>query len=176
MKYTEAQSPLLGYGFGKPFLQPEVLPDIAQADPYYLYIPHNNVFWIWMRLGPLGFGALWYLIGTGIVCGCLIARRLKNPELQLFAIFAVAAVVMEVIVAYSDYQFYFYRNVIYVGVVLGVLFRLPAIARAESPEESAEPDSEPEDGDASKRKSNPRGYLLSASLLLPQPEPVLYRR
>ena len=160
LKFTEAQSPILGYGFGKPFLQPEVLPDISVGDPYYLYIPHNNVLWIWMRLGPLGFAALWYLIGTAIVCGCLIGRRLKNPELQLFAIFAVAALVMEVIVAYSDYQFFFYRNVIYVGVVLGVLFKLPAIARAESPEESAEPDTEPEAGtEASKRKSNPRGYL-----------------
>jgi hypothetical protein len=171
LKYTEAQSPLLGYGFGKPFLQPEMLPDIAQADPYYLYIPHNNVLWIWMRLGPLGFAALWYLIGTALICGCLIAKRLKNPELRLFAIFAVAALVMEVLVAYSDYQFYFYRNIIYIGIVLGVLFKLPAIARDESPEESAEPDSEPkEDGESNKRKPNPRGSLLYASLPLTQPQ------
>jgi hypothetical protein len=140
LKYTEAVSPLLGYGFGKPFLQPQMLPDVSQLDPYYLYIPHNNVLWIWMRLGPLGFAALWNLIGTGIVCGCLIARRLRNRELQLFAIFAVSAVVMEVIVAYGDYQFYFYRNMIYIGITLGVLLKLPAIARAASPEESAEPD------------------------------------
>ena len=29
LKYTESLSPLLGYGFGKPFLQPDVLPNVA---------------------------------------------------------------------------------------------------------------------------------------------------
>jgi hypothetical protein len=168
LKYTETQSPLLGYGFGKPFLQPQVLPDVEQIDPYYLYIPHNNVLWIWMRLGPLGYLALWYLLGTAIVGGSIIARRLKNPELQLFAIFTVAAVVMEVIVAYSDYQFFFYRNVIYIGIALGVLFKLPAIARAESPDELAELDVDLE-ADASKKpkpRLNTRGALLYSSLPL----------
>ena len=172
LKFTESQSPILGYGFGKPFLQPQVLPDVAQIDPYYLYIPHNNILWIWMRLGPLGYFALWNLIGSGIVFGCLIARRLKNPELRTFAIFTVAALVMEVIVAYSDYQFYFYRNVIYVGILLGTLLKLPAIARAMSPEESAEPDYEPESGDATKAKPRPRGTVLYGPLPLSLPLPV----
>lgn len=130
LKYTEAQSPLLGFGFGKPFMQPVVLPNVVDLDPYYLYIPHNNVLWVWMRLGPLGFGALWYLIGSAIVTGCLIARKLKNPQLRFFAIFAIATMVMEVILAYGDYQFFFYRNMIFVGVILGVLMKLPAIERA----------------------------------------------
>ena len=130
LKYTEAQSPIIGYGFGKPFLQPVMLANVLELDPYYLYIPHNNVLWIWMRLGPLGYGALWYLIGSALIAGCLIARRLHDQQLRFFAIFAVAAVVMEVILAYGDYQFFFYRNMIFVGVILGVLMKLPAIERA----------------------------------------------
>jgi hypothetical protein len=171
LKYTEAVSPLLGYGFGKPFLQPQVLPDVSQLDPYYLYIPHNNVLWIWMRLGPLGFAALWYLIGTAIVCGCLIARRLGNPELRLFAIFSVSALVMEVIVAYGDYQFYFYRNMIYIGIALGVLLKLPAIARAASPEEPAEPDGELETPDVRKHKTVAPRALYYAPLPLAETAP-----
>ncbi|PWT75707.1 MAG: hypothetical protein C5B60_05015 [Chloroflexi bacterium] len=168
LKYTEAQSPLLGYGFGKPYLQPDVLPNVEQLDPYYLYIPHNNVLWIWMRLGPLGYLALWYLIGMAVVCGCIIARRLKNPELQLFAIFTVAVAVIEVIVAYSDYQFFFYRNIIYFGIVLGVLFKLPAIAHAEATDESAEPDADLGEDSARSPKPglNTRGALLYGSLPL----------
>ena len=130
LKYTESQSPIFGYGFGKPFLQPIVLPNVVELDPYYLYIPHNNVLWMWMRLGPVGFAALWYLIGSAVVTGCLIARRLKNTQMQFFAIFAIAALVMEVILAYGDYQFFFYRNMIFVGVLLGVLMKVPAIERA----------------------------------------------
>jgi hypothetical protein len=134
LKFTEKTSPILGYGFGRPFLQPVVLPNVVDLDPYYLFIPHNNVLWVWMRMGPLGFAALWYLFGSAIVAGCMIVRRLKDPQLQFFAIFTLAAVVMEVILAYGDYQFFFYRNMIYVGIALGVLMKLPAIERAASGE------------------------------------------
>ena len=75
-----------------------------------------------------GFGCAWVRsdsalsgisIGSAIVAGCMIVRGLRNPQLQFFAIFTLALVMMEVILAYGDYQFFFYRNMIYVGVALG---------------------------------------------------------
>jgi hypothetical protein len=126
LKYTVKLNPM-GLGFGKPFLQPVLLPDLSSLDPVYNYIPHNTIYWVWMRLGPIGYLALWYLFGSIIVSGSIIARKLKDTYLQLFAIFIVAMVVMEIIVAFADYQLSFYRNVIYVGMLAGVLMRLPAI-------------------------------------------------
>jgi hypothetical protein len=177
LKFTESQSPLLGYGFGKPFIQTVPLPNVSQIDPYYLYIPHNNVLWVWMRLGPIGFGALWYLIGTAIVTGCLIARRLRNPHLQFFAIFAIAAVMMEVILAYGDYQFFFYRNMIFIGITLGVLLKLPAIERASL----GEPEPKKIDTDFSldetPKRAKPRTRArLSVPMALPSPAPAAFTR
>jgi hypothetical protein len=57
----------------------------------------------------------------------MIARQLKDTYLQLIAMYIVAMVVMEIIVAFADYQLSFYRNVIYVGILAGVLMRLPSI-------------------------------------------------
>lgn len=131
LKYTERQNPLLGMGFGKPFLMPEPLPNISDGDPYYNYIPHNTIYWVWMRLGPIGFFALWFLFGSFIVRGCVIARRLKDPYLQLVAIYTVAVVIMEVIVAFADYQLFFYRNVIYLGLLVGMLLKLPSFDEKE---------------------------------------------
>lgn len=132
LKFTEKQSPITGYGFGKPFLQPLLLPNIQDLDPYYLYIPHNNVLWIWMRLGPLGYLALWYLFGAAIVRGTQMIRRLKDPLLQYMAIFTVATIFIEVPLAYGDYQFFFYRNIIYIGILLGVLVKLPQLDATEA--------------------------------------------
>ncbi|MEO8973077.1 MAG: hypothetical protein ABI406_15940 [Ktedonobacteraceae bacterium] len=126
LKYTLRLNPM-GMGFGKEFLNPIPLPNILILDPYYLYIPHNTIYWVWMRLGPIGFGAFWYLIGAIIVRGCIIARRLRDRYLQLVAIFVVSVTVMEIIVAYADYQLYFYRNVIYLGLLAGILMKLPAL-------------------------------------------------
>jgi hypothetical protein len=127
LKYTVKQSPLIGYGFGKQFLQPYQLPDISAKDPYYLYIPHNTIYWIWMRLGLIGYFALWYLFGSVIVRGSLIVRKLRDPYLQLMAIYIVAITFMQIIVAFADYQFFFYRNVIYFGLLIGLLMKLPAL-------------------------------------------------
>jgi len=80
-----------------------------------------------MRLGPLGYLALWFLIGSIIVRGCAIARQLQDQYLQLVAIFVVAITFMEVIVAFADYQLFFYRNVIYLGLLAGILMKLPEL-------------------------------------------------
>ncbi len=127
LKFTEHQNPLLGMGFGKQFLQPITLPNILSLDPYYLYIPHNTIYWVWMRLGPIGFLAFWNLIGTIVVRGGIIIRRLQDRYLQLVAIYIVAITFMEVIVAYADYQLFFYRNVIYLGLLVGILMKLPEL-------------------------------------------------
>ena len=127
LKVTAKQNPWLGWGFGKPFLQPITLPDIITLDPYYLYIPHDTVYWILMRLGIFGYLAFWSLIAAAIIRGCLIVRRLRDRYLQLIGIYAVAVVPMTVLLGYADYQLSFYRNVIYLGLLLGILMRLPAL-------------------------------------------------
>ena len=82
--YTAKQSLLIGFGFGKAFLQPVPLPanlgvvDPGQGGKPTNFIPHNTIYWIWMRLGPIGYFALWYLFGAIIIRGCLIARQLRD--------------------------------------------------------------------------------------------------
>lgn len=128
LKYTVKANPL-GLGFGKPFLQPILLPDISNDDPIYNVIPHNSIYWVWMTLGPMGYFALWYLFGSIIVRGCIYARKLQDKYLKLIAIYVVGMVMMEIIVAFADYQLYAYRNVIYVGILAGVLMKLPKLER-----------------------------------------------
>jgi hypothetical protein len=130
LKYTVKLNPL-GLGFGKPFLQPIPLQDLSSLDPVYNYIPHNTIYWVWMRLGLIGFLALWYLLGALIVRGCIYLRQLKDTYLQFIAIYIIAMIIMEIIVAFADYQLSFYRNVIYVGMLAGVLMRLPRIEEEE---------------------------------------------
>jgi hypothetical protein len=130
LKYTAKENPL-GLGFGREFLQPKplvsVFPQILAHDQYYNYIPHNTIYWIWVDLGPIGFFSLWFLIGSIIIRGCFIARQLKDPYLQVFAIFVVAVMAMEVAVAFADYQLYFFRNVIDLGLLAGLLVKLPTL-------------------------------------------------
>lgn len=137
LKFTVKQYPL-GVGLGKPFLQPEpltqIFPTIVNFAPYYNYIPHNTIYWIWTDLGYAGYFSLWLLIGSIIVRGCIIARSLKDPYLQVVAIYIVAVAAMEVVVAFADYQLFFYRNVIYLGLLCGILVKLPMLEHQEQKE------------------------------------------
>lgn len=135
LKFTARQSFPLGFGFGKEFLQPQVLPNILSEDPVYLLIPHNTIYWVWMRLGAIGFAMFWYIIGSVIVRGCLIVRQLQNRYLRTAAIYIVSVIFMEIVVAYADYQLYAFRNVIYLGLLIGLLLRLPALDAKEALEE-----------------------------------------
>lgn len=138
LKFTVLQNPLLGQGFGKEFLTPWPLADISAIDQYYLYIPHNTIYWIWMRLGPLGYLSLWFLFGSMIVRGCLVVRTLKDSYLQMVGIYIVAVILMEIVVAFADYQLFFYRNVIYMGLLAGILMKLPVIEQKEMLPQEAE--------------------------------------
>ncbi len=138
LKYTVKQYPL-GLGFGKPFLQPQpltsIFPGILAADPYYNYVPHNTIYWIWVDLGPVGYFSLWFLFGSIITLGCIITRKLHDPYLQVVSIYIVAITMMEVVVAFADYQLFFYRNVIYLGLLCGMLVKLPVLDKQDQQEQ-----------------------------------------
>ena len=62
-----------------------------------------------------------------------MVRQLRDPYLQVVAIYVVAVTFMEVVVAFADYQLFFFRNVIYLGLLCGILMRLLAMDQQEQP-------------------------------------------
>jgi len=47
-----------------------------------LYMPHNNMLWLWERMGIIGFGAFWAMVGSSlllvIACVRLGLERLRT--------------------------------------------------------------------------------------------------
>jgi hypothetical protein len=44
--------------------------------------------------------------------------------------------VAEIVVAFADYQLFFYRNVIYIGLLAGILMKLPEVEKNDEAEAS----------------------------------------
>ncbi len=76
---TIRSNPVLGIGFGHPFLQPIPLPDISFYE-FSPYIPHNSVLWVWTKLGIVGFVSFLYLIALGTARGMRAAVRARDPD------------------------------------------------------------------------------------------------
>lgn len=131
LRFTYRTQPLIGVGFGHPFYIVYPMADISSIYPLWNVIPHNSVMWVGMRMGALGYVAFWGLIGLAVIQGFNVIGARRDPFIRAVAAFCVAAVVAEIAVAYVDIQLENYRNLIFLGVVLGVLNRLPQMAETE---------------------------------------------
>jgi hypothetical protein len=127
VRATIASNPLLGIGFGRPFLQVVTVPDISFFE-FWDYEAHHDILWIWMKMGAFGFICFFTLIFGGIARSVWLARRLKHPELRTFAAVAVSMMIMAVVYCYVDLGLVGSRIPVLLGVALGtvgVLDRLP---------------------------------------------------
>ena len=129
--FTFRTSPLTGVGFGSPFYIVYPMADISNIYPLWNVIPHNSLMWVGMRMGTIGFVAFWGLIGLAVLEGFYIIDRRRDPLVRAIAAFAIAAIVGEIAVGYADLQLESYRNLIFLGVVIGVLNRLPHLSETE---------------------------------------------
>ncbi|HYQ86226.1 MAG TPA: O-antigen ligase family protein [Bacteroidota bacterium] len=119
---TVRNAPAIGIGFGKKYDKPIELVPI----PFTLrdYIPHNQILWLIVKMGGLGFFLFWLFFDGIVYRGASIVSRLHDPYLKAVCVMAVAAVINQMVTSYYDLQLTYYRNMIYLGALLGLL---PAI-------------------------------------------------
>ncbi len=103
--YTYSQSPLLGSGFGHPFIEKQKLPDVTAAYELEPYVPHNSVLGLWAFGGLLGFSLLWAIFPVGMFFAVRAYRYARNPRDRVAALGAVAAQVCYVLQGYGDLGF-----------------------------------------------------------------------
>lgn len=99
---TLRTNPLLGIGFGKPYLQAIPLPDLGNAFVLWRYVTHNSMLYIWMKTGIVGFVSLLYVLGRGVAVGVRAAIRAKDPESAVLATVGATFIAMFFAFAYVD--------------------------------------------------------------------------
>jgi hypothetical protein len=94
-------SPILGIGFGHPFLRPVPLPPINLflLSPY---MPHNAILWVWMKIGAVGFLAMVYLFGLAVLVGTRNVLRMPPDDYAAITLTSLAFILMYAIFSYVD--------------------------------------------------------------------------
>ena len=116
---TVVNNPVLGTGFGKRYDQPIPLVNIRFT--LRDYIPHNHIYWVLVKMGSIGFIAFWFFFNSFVAKGTQVFIRLDDPYLKVITLVIVIAVINQLVVSFFDLQLTYYRSMIYLGCLMGLL-------------------------------------------------------
>jgi hypothetical protein len=130
--YNIRGAPITGLGFGRPYSFIVAQPSLeATGFTYWNYIAHNAIYWVWMKMGMVGFVLFWNLVGSAVVFGLITFRQLRDGYLKSLALMVAGVVLMQVIFSYGDLGLTYTRSMVFLGCMLGMLARLPALGSTE---------------------------------------------
>ncbi len=123
--------PVQGYGYGRPYFHVVQMADISTIYALEDYIPHNQILWVWERVGSFGFLAFWMMIAAILI---FAGQTLRAPDAdsltRAVAIFALLTTVLLVVFGLLDLQLSNFRDVLFAGIWAGVLAVLPGLPDA----------------------------------------------
>jgi hypothetical protein len=117
---------VFGIGFGNQYYQFQPLPDLTEFWPLQLNTPHQNVLWLWLKMGVTGiaiFLGLWMLA----VKRCLVAIRgtPRAGPLPIYPVILVATLLMYFGFARIDQTLVLTRGTAPLAAVMAMAFLLP---------------------------------------------------
>jgi hypothetical protein len=129
---TVQRAPVAGIGFGKKYDTPIPLPSI----PFTLmeYIPHNEILWLLVKTGAIGFFFFMLFFNSYLANGSWIFTRLKDPYLRAVCVVCLTAVLNQIVISYYDLQLTYYRNMVYLGLLMGLVPALESMDRIGTPD------------------------------------------
>ena len=122
LAYTVSSSPVTGLGFGKKYLMPIPLAEIPF--PLRDYIPHNEILWLIVKMGAAGFFVFWFFFDSILFKSSALCTRMRDPFLKSVCAIVIISFVNQIAVSYYDLQLTYYRNMVLLGTLWGLL---PAI-------------------------------------------------
>jgi hypothetical protein len=124
--FTLRQLPLTGVGLGQEYLFQRQPPQLSDSMTYWRLITHNAVLWMWLKAGPFGAFAFWFLVTQVVLFGLQLYRRLDDPLLRVAAAFPVLLMTAQVVFSSVDLGLTGSRTMIILGVALGLAAPLTA--------------------------------------------------
>lgn len=118
---TLRSSPIIGYGYGKRFFHAVPIADIAKIYEWWDLLPHNQILWVWMRTGTLGFFAFWMMMSAIIIRACRLARARVDAESKALAVLGLCSIVILLVFGLLDLQLSNYRDMLIAGCFAGLL-------------------------------------------------------
>lgn len=118
---TINSSPILGIGYGQEFLFVKPMPNIS-GWPFWKYTPHNEIIWLWLKIGLGGFIIFWLVMLCAFLRGTRLFWNTKISEsLQPLFLTCIAANVMQIFFAWLDQGYSELRSMVWLAPMLSLV-------------------------------------------------------
>ncbi len=123
---TIKNAPIMGIGFGNKHEWA-----IRAYGEYALkgYITHNQILWLLTKTGSIGFFFFLLFLNLIVMHGAYTFSKLTDPYLKAVCVMCIIVVINQIVVSYVDMQLTFYRNMIYLGTLSGLIPNIGRIDR-----------------------------------------------
>jgi hypothetical protein len=108
------------------------------------YIPHNQILWVFVKMGALGFFAFWFYFNSVAGKANQLFHRINDPYLKAVMLMITLSVINQMVVSFFDLQLTYYRNMLYLGCLVGMI---PAIEYASENGDESNSDTDEEGAD-----------------------------
>lgn len=122
-----------GLGYGIPITYSGLI-DLSDSNPLIRFVPHNTVLYVWMRMGLVGMLVFTLLITQGAMLASRLGRMAKDRESSYLGALVASAVVAYAAMGLVDYGFFWFRNALMIGLLLGVTDALLRSAQERRPD------------------------------------------
>ncbi|MCL4541340.1 MAG: O-antigen ligase family protein [Chloroflexi bacterium] len=126
VRYTIMTSPVLGIGYGHPFIMIRPLPKLSWW-PFQFYEPHAEIMWVWMTTGAGGFVAFLTLLSLALQRAGALIRQAGSSNGAFVCVVAAIYIVMLIVFSYVDVGLADKRTEVLLGTALGVIGMAPAL-------------------------------------------------
>ena len=134
LAYTFKDFPLIGVGFGMPYERP--LKPWGGVFPLSDYLPHNQILWVFVKTGLVGAFIFWFFFNSAVFYAGYVFVRLRDPYLKAICAVCVVAAINQFVVSFVDMQLAWYRNMIYLGILIALVPVLQRLDQEQLPAKS----------------------------------------
>lgn len=120
---TILANPVIGTGFGRPYEMPVPLANISF--PLRDYIPHNQILWVFTKMGGVGFLLFWFFFLSVVMRAVQYLHQTRSLYLKAVMMLCALSVVNQMVASFFDLQLTFTRNMVYLGMLLGLVSVYP---------------------------------------------------
>ncbi|HKY50498.1 MAG TPA: O-antigen ligase family protein [Candidatus Limnocylindria bacterium] len=117
--YTVQQLPVTGVGLGQRYLFEREAAEVPFE--YWRYITHNAPLWLWLKAGPFGAFALWFLVARALLLGAALYRRHDDPWLRFAVALPITLIVSQIVFSSVELGLTYSRTMIVLGVAVGMV-------------------------------------------------------